>query len=38
MPTLVENLASKVVTIVSVGFEFIIALGQDFDEGGSIIN
>lgn len=34
MPNLVESLASKVVTSVAIGFEFVIALGQDFDENG----
>ncbi len=34
MPSLVESLASKLVTSVSIGLEFVIALGQDFDENG----
>ena len=38
MPTLVESLATKVVNQVAVGLEFIVALGQDFDENGLPIN
>jgi hypothetical protein len=34
MPTIVDSLSQKIVTQVSVGLEFIVSLGQDFDEYG----
>ena len=37
MPQIVETLAAKSVTQVSVGMDFVIALGQDYDENGSVI-
>lgn len=34
MPTLLETLASKVITQVEVGLDFFVALGQDYNEQG----
>jgi len=34
MPQIVEALSQKHVTQVAVGLDFVIALGQDFDEHG----
>jgi len=35
MPQIVDTLACKSVTQVEVGLDFVIALGQDYDENGN---